>query len=367
MRVVIYSTAWARVRPSAAPEGPETEDAVRVSGSISKPEGIESLLDGRFMARLERFDLRTRKVFPGKLQGERRSKKRGQSVEFEDFRNYVPGDDLRFIDWNVFARLDRLFIKIFQEEEDLALHLAVDASVSMDAGTPPPGTETGPGKGSASKLEHAARLAAALGYMGLAKNNRVGVSVFGAPGVAGVQRMPDLRGRRSAHRFGTFLLDSMWAGREGMGVSPTSGMGPGAGGSFDEALTLIAKMRVGKGVFVVLSDFMDPSGYEGGLRALAAAGGYDTYCLQVLAPSELDPDPTALSGDVRLTDAESGRTAEVTVTPEIIRRYKERLAAYIAGLSGFCTAREMAHTLVRTDMPAETVVLETLRARGMLG
>ena len=125
--------------------GPKWEVAVRGSGSIKKPEGIESLLDGRFMARLERFDLRTRKVFPGKLQGERRSKKRGQSVEFEDFRNYVPGDDLRFIDWNVFARLDRLFIKIFQEEEDLALHLAIDASVSMDAGAPPAGTESGPG------------------------------------------------------------------------------------------------------------------------------------------------------------------------------------------------------------------------------
>ena len=274
-----------------------------VRGSSKKPSSIDALLDGRMMARLERLDLRSRRMFPGKLQGERRSKQRGQSVEFEDFRNYVPGDDLRFIDWNVFARLDRLFIKIFQEEQDMALHLAIDASASMDAGDP--STASG-GQGestargvSVTKLEQSARLAMALGYLALAKQNRVTVSVFGAPGVAGVERLPDLRGRRSAHRLGTFLIDALWRGREATGAGGTRAHGPGEGGGFDDALSLVAKMRVGTGVFVVLSDFMDPRGYERGLRALATAGGYDTYCLQVLTGGELDPDPSALSSAPR--------------------------------------------------------------------
>ncbi|MEM1423774.1 MAG: DUF58 domain-containing protein, partial [Planctomycetota bacterium] len=302
-----------------------------VRGSSKKPSSIDALLDGRMMARLERLDLRSRRMFPGKLQGERRSKQRGQSVEFEDFRNYVPGDDLRFIDWNVFARLDRLFIKIFQEEQDMALHLAIDASASMDAGDP---STVGAGAGTGSvgrgegamrpvavtKLEQSARLAMALGYLALAKQNRVTVSVFGAPGVAGVERLPDVRGRRSAHRLGTFLIDALWRGRESTGAGGTRAHAPGEGGGFDDALALVAKMRVGTGVFVVLSDFMDPRGYERGLRALATAGGYDTYCLQVLTGGELDPDPTAISGDVRPMDAETGRASEVTVTAEVVKR-----------------------------------------------
>ncbi|GAB4520692.1 MAG: DUF58 domain-containing protein [Phycisphaerales bacterium] len=336
-----------------------------VRGSSRKPASIDALLDGRMMARLERLDLRSRRMFPGKLQGERRSKQRGQSVEFEDFRNYVPGDDLRFIDWNVYARLDRLFIKIFQEEQDMALHLAIDASASMDAGDPvPAGTER---RGSATKLEHSARLAMALGYLSLAKQNRVTVSVFGAPGVRGVERLPDLRGRRAAHRLGGFLLDALWRGRESSGSAGTRAHASGEGGGFDDALSLVAKMRVGTGVFVVLSDFMDPRGYERGLRALATAGGYDTYCLQVLSKGELEPDPASISGDVRLLDAETGRASEVTVTAEVVKRYKRRLADYIAQLAEFCTAREMTHLLVRTDTPVETLVFETLRRLGMVG
>lgn len=317
------------------------------------------------MARLERLDLRSRRMFPGKLQGERRSKRRGQSVEFEDYRNYVPGDDLRFIDWNVYARLDRLFLKIFQEEQDLALHIAIDASASMDAGDP--GHADDSKRTSATKLEHAGRLAMALGYLSLAQQNRVTVSVFGAPGVRGVERLPDIRGRRETHRLGSFLMDAMWRGRSSTGSAGVRAHAPGEGGSFSDALSLVAKMRVGTGVFVVLSDFMDPSGYETGLRALATAGGYDTYCLQVMTPGELEPDAEAISGDVRMLDAESGRAAEVTVTGEVIKRYRERLAAYIEGLSAFCAAREMAHVLVRTDVPVDTMIFETLRRRGMVG
>ena len=155
-----------------------------LAGSVpDRPNKPEDLLDPALLVRLERVDIRSNKMFPGKLQGERRSKRRGQSVEFDDYRNYVPGDDLRFIDWNVYARLDRLFIKLFLEEEDLALHLILDASASMHAGSP-------------SKARFAAQVALALGHIGLVNNNRVTASIFGAPGQSGVLRLPDVRGRR---------------------------------------------------------------------------------------------------------------------------------------------------------------------------
>jgi hypothetical protein len=142
-------------------------------------------------------------------------------------------------------------------------------------------------------------------------------------------------------------------------------------------LRTIAAQRVGKGVMIVLSDFLSEegtaAGYEPGLKALAAAGGYDTYCVQVLSPGELDPSSLmaggglGVSGDVRLTDVETGRAKEVTVTPELMRRYRRAVEGYIAGLRRFCRSREMEHVLVRTDEDVDRVVVETLRRRGAVG
>jgi hypothetical protein len=329
------------------------------SQRTARPHRIEDLLDARLMARLDKFDVRTQKVFPGKLLGERRSKRRGQSVEFEDFRNYVPGDDLRHIDWNVYARLDRLFVKVFLEEEDLSVQIALDASASMDTGTP-------------NKLAFAAQLAMALGYIGLVKNNRVGLTIFGKPGGWGEDgkgwvHLPEQRGRQKVQRVGRFLLDQAWGER----TSGTIATGrPGIDGDVSGALTAIARTRIGKGVMIILSDFLAEDGYQRGLKALAAAGGYDTYCLQILSPGELEPEKEAggiIAGDLRLTDVESGRAAEVTVTAPIIKRYKERLAAYVEGLNRFCLAHEMNHSMVRTDVRVETLVFETLRKRGVIG
>lgn len=325
----------------------------------SRPRSCQDLLDVHLLARLDRLDLTSTKIFSGKMQGERRSKRRGQSVEFDDYRNYAPGDDLRFIDWNVYARFERLFIKLFLEEEDLALHIAIDASASMSTGDP-------------DKLRFAARVATALAYIGLVKNNRVGMSVFGTPyGGTSVQtttapilRLPDMRGRRHVTRAAQFLLDSIWPqSRADIGGQSR------VGSSFNEALTTMAQMRVGKGVFVLLSDFLVPDGYERGLRALAAGGGYDTFCLQVLSPGEIDPKRDAdqgLHGDLRLTDIESGRASEVTITPALLRRYQERLESFTQGLDSYCAARAMSHILVSSETDLETFVIESLRRRGML-
>src|SRR5262252_5120405 len=141
----------------------------------------QPLLDPQFLARLEQLELVSRKIFMGRMKGERRSRRKGQSVEFADYRNYVVGDDLRFLDWNLYARLARLFLRLFMEEEDLHFYVLIDNSLSMDFGTP-------------SKLHYATQVAAALGFIGLVNMDRVALEVFNE---RLTQRMPALRGRRS--------------------------------------------------------------------------------------------------------------------------------------------------------------------------
>ncbi|RMH28818.1 MAG: DUF58 domain-containing protein [Planctomycetota bacterium] len=313
------------------------------------PRTIEDLIAPGTMHRLDRLDLLSRKAFPGRLPGERRSKKRGRSVEFEDYRPYVPGDDLRHIDWNVFARLDRLFIKIFLEEEDLGLHLILDASASMRAGEP-------------DKFTFAQRLAMALGYLGLVANNRVSMTVFGD---GRLRRLGERRGRRHVQTLGQFIL-GLPPGNDADGADPRRG--PRAE-TFDEAMRLIAASRTGKGVAVLLSDFLFHEGYEGGLRYLAGGRDWDVYCLQILAPDEIDPERAAggvIAGDLRLTDVETGADAEVTVTAALLAQYRRRLESFCNGLAAYCAARDMTHLLVRTDTPIEQLLLDDLRQRGML-
>jgi uncharacterized protein (DUF58 family) len=298
-----------------------------------RPRRVDELLDSRLMAKLEQLDVMSRKIFAGKLQGERRSKKRGVSVEFADYRHYVHGDDLRFVDWNIYARLDRLFLKMFLEEEDLSLILAIDASASMDWGNP-------------GKFIFAQKLAMALGYIGLVNHNRVSLYAFSA---AGVRPLPALRGRRRTREMGQWLL----------GLEAT-----GAGG-FNAGMRAIALARQGKGVMVILSDFMFKEGYEKGLRYLAG-GGYDTYCLQVLAPEEIDPGRAGLAGDLRLTDVEDEDTAEVTVSAALLKRYKENLNAYCGALREFCIRRGMMHVTVETATDLTALLMDYLRKRGLL-
>lgn len=314
--------------------------------SGGRPRSIEELLAAGTMHRLDRLDLLSRKVFAGRLPGERRSKKRGRSVEFEDYRPYVPGDDLRHIDWNVFARLDRLFIKIFLEEEDLGLHIVIDASASMDAGDP-------------NKLIFAQRLAMALGYLGLVANNRVSATVFGRDRPA---RLGECRGRRNVQRLGRFLLDAPW----GDSGEPLRG-GPGENADFAATMRAVGAGRTGKGVLVILSDFLLHEGYEAGLRSVAGGRAWDVYAMQILAPDEIDPTrAAAVTGDLRLTDTETGEDREVTVTAALLEHYSRTLERYCNDLADYCTARGMSHLLVRSDTPIETFLLDDLRKRGML-
>ncbi len=326
--------------------------------NISRPKSIEDLLDGALIARISALDYTSKKIFAGKLKGERRSKKRGESVEFADHRPYVSGDDIRHIDWNIFGRLDRLFLKVFLEEEDLSLHIVIDASASGDCGQP-------------NKFLFMQQLAMALGYIGLVNLNRVTVSAIGGgrdeeterrrdgegsgngspmPLSSPVTAVRDLRGRRRTQDLARFIC----------ALRPT-GVAP-----FTEACKRIALSRRGKGVMIVLSDFFIKEGYQTGLRLLVGRG-YDLFCIQVLSPAELDPTgPNGIAGDLRLKDVEDADLAEVTISAPLLKRYKANLAAYTDSLREFCARREIGLLTVRSDTPIDTLILDYLRKRGVL-
>jgi uncharacterized protein (DUF58 family) len=314
----------------------------------SRPRSLDQLLDARLVAQLSQLDVSSRKVFAGKLQGERRSKRKGQSVEFADHRQYAAGDDLRRLDWNIYARLDRLFTKLFLEEEDLSLHLVLDASASMDCGDP-------------SKYLYAQKLAAALGYIGLFNLNRVALTAMAGEEFAAREKkndnaddasatqlrsLRDLRGRRRIHDLGSFLVN----------------LDPAGSADFADAARRIALSRRGRGVMVVLADFFFKEGYEDGLRLLKGRG-YDLFAIQLLSPQEVNPE---IGGDLRLRDIEDRDVAEVTISAPLLKKYKQNLAAYVEQMRSFCARREITFMSVTTDTPIESLLLDYLRARGLL-
>jgi uncharacterized protein (DUF58 family) len=291
----------------------------------------DKLLSTEFMARLDQLDLVSRKMLGGKLKGERRSKRRGQSVEFADYRNYVIGDDLRFIDWNIYGRLDRLFLKLFLEEEDLSLYILVDVSKSCDYGTP-------------NKAAYLRQVAAALGYVGLVNYNRVNIVALSDKVVA---ETGPLRGRQKVRQMIDFV----------------GKLQPEGSSHLAEAAKRFALANRGKGVCVILSDFFDKAGYEGGLRYLAT-GTYDLFAVQVLSPQEIDPD---LQGDLKLRDMEDDDLAEVSVTAPLIKQYKANLNAYCLSVKDYVTKRGGSYLFTSTTVPFDTLVLNYLRERGLLG
>jgi uncharacterized protein (DUF58 family) len=288
------------------------------------------LLDPDFLARLEQLELVSRKIFRGRMKGERRSKKKGQSVEFADYRNYVVGDDLRFLDWNLYARLDRLFLRLFMEEEDLHFYVLIDNSLSMDFGSP-------------SKLHYARQVAAALGFIGLVNLDRVVVEAFND---RLTQTLPPLRGRRSLWRLMDFLHK----------------LEPAAPGDLKKALRNFSLKCGGKGIVVLLSDLMDKAGYEEALRYLIARQ-LDIYVIQVLSQEEIEPE---VVGDLQLLDIEDQDVAEITVSGPLLRRYKQNLAAFRAAVHEFCTRRGVTYLFTSNQVPFERLVLSYLRQRGLV-
>ncbi|MGH2541307.1 MAG: DUF58 domain-containing protein [Ardenticatenaceae bacterium] len=286
------------------------------------------LFDERFLRQIDRLVLVSKRARAGQMQGERRSPKRGQSVEFADYRQYSRGDDFRLIDWNVFARLETLFLKLFVEEEDLTVHLLVDTSRSMDWGTP-------------NKLFAAKQLAGALGYIALAGLDRVTASTFGGA----LTVFPPRRGKHQAHYLFDYLLSL-----EASGSATLSGM-----------LKRYAQAARNAGPLLLISDLFDPT-WQDGLRALLVRR-FDVTVLHVLAPEEIAP---ALAGDLRLKDIERGAALELTVDAAMLQRYETNLHAWQNELRRWCGARGISYAVINSGIPVEEVTLSLLRRQNVL-
>jgi uncharacterized protein (DUF58 family) len=288
------------------------------------------VFDEEFLRRLDELSLVFRRVATGQAKGERRSLRKGAGVEFQDYRPYVMGDDLRYVDWNIFSRLNRLILKLFVEEEDLCLHLLVDGSASMDSGRP-------------SKLDYALQVAGALGYIGLANLERVAVGVFSG------EMTLRLRPRRGRGQI-LALLDALSAVEAG---GPTD---------LNGCLASYALRSRVPGVVVVLTDLLDPGGYADGLKALLRRR-FEVFLLHVVSEEELQP---MLRGDLTLLDAEGGPSREVTVDREALARYQARLRDHFAEAERFCARHRIDYLRTSSLVPFQELVLRHMRRGGFL-
>jgi len=291
----------------------------------------KSLLAPDFLRRLDRLELEARRVLGGTIKGDRRSKKKGASIDFADYRHYVRGDDLRFIDWNIYGRLDRLFIKIFYEEQDLQCHILLDTSRSMRFGEP-------------DKLDFAKRLAASIAYIGLTGSDKIAISGFRGQSS---ETFPASRGRHNVRRMLT-SLDALDA--------------DGQTSLLNAARAFAQRVR-GKSVVVVISDFLDPAGFEPALRYLIR-DAFDVFVIHVLAPQEIDPD---VAGHVEIHDMEIDHKLELSITPRLKEIYKRNVEAYSQKIKDYCMRYGMSYSFAPTDLAIEDLVLKRLREDGLVG
>jgi uncharacterized protein (DUF58 family) len=307
---------------------------------------MSTLFDEAFLRKLEYLYIVSRKVFVGRARAERRTRKLGSGLEFADHRDYAAGDDPRYLDWNVVGRMDRLLVRLFEEEEDLYVYLLVDTSRSMTvagsagSGTPPP-------------FDHARRVAAALAYIALANLDRVSIVPF-----AGTlfDAMPPTRGKRQIHKVLRFL----------------EGLSPDGATSMANAFDAFAARTRHAGLAVVLSDFFDPAGFETGIRHLQSSR-FEVFAVHVhpTAPSARSGLPggrptEGLLGERRLIDAETGQSRAVTLTPATLRRYEAAFAAFQERLARFCLSRGIGFVRAPVDVPLEEAILRVFRQGGFL-
>lgn len=282
-------------------------------------------LSPEFIRKLEKFRIASRKIFPGRFKGEHRSPKRGTSIEFADYRIYQHGDDLRHVDWNVYARSDKLFVKLFTEEESLNISFLVDVSESMNFGEP-------------SKLDYARSIILALGYVGLANLDTVSVTTF-ADSLK--SRLRFLHDKRRIYK----LIDFLEKIETGRNTNLKS--------SFRK-YAIEASAR--PGVIVILSDLMDKSGYQSGLKQLCMKQ-FELHLIHLLSNEELNP---SLDGEIRLEDSETGVAKEITVNEQVLVEYRQRLEKFCQDLCSFCMKKSITYNRANTNIPVEDFVLKKL-------
>ena len=290
--------------------------------------------DERFLRKLESLAILTRRsrISFGQIRAERRSRRVGAGIEFADHRDYVPGDDLRYLDWNLYGRMERLLVRLFEEDEDLSIYVLFDASASMGAGTPP-------------KLDLAMQVGAALGYVGLANLDRVSLLPLAGHLADG---LPLARGKAHILPWLRFL-----SGIEAKGRT-----------SLTEAMHDFLRRHHGRrrGLVVLISDFYDPAGYRQALDLLRY-NHFETVVIQISAPEELRP---SLRGDVTIRDVETGEERELTISPGLLEDYRRRHAALLRGLEGYCREHGIPCFPIVSDVPFDEVVLRVFRAGGLI-
>jgi uncharacterized protein (DUF58 family) len=311
------ATAAATTRPE--PRGPNRAD------------DRSGLFDDRFLKTLEHLHMVSRKVFAGNLRAERRTRKVGSGIEFADHRTYARGDDFRYIDWNLYGRLDKLLLRLFEEEEDLHIYILVDVSESMSIGAPLP------------KLHYAMQVAAALSYVGLANLDRVAIIPFAGKLIG---RLPPSRGKNRIFRVFEFLRTCALGGQTDLA---------------DCMKTFVAQNKR-RGLAVVISDFYDPVGFEQGLNTLRY-NKFEPFVLQVYDQREADPQ---LHGDLALVDCETGDTREVTVSKALLEAYQREHEKYCQELEAYCTKYGMPFFRTHTAIPFDQLVLKIFRSGGFL-
>jgi uncharacterized protein (DUF58 family) len=291
----------------------------------------DDLFDERFLKTLEHLHMVSRKVFAGNLRAERRTRKVGSGIEFADHRTYARGDDFRYIDWNLYGRLDKLLLRLFEEEEDLHIYILVDVSDSMGIGHPLP------------KLHYAMQVGAALTYVGLANLDRVSIIPFSD---RIIDRLPPARGKNRIFRVFDFLKKCDIGGKTEL-----------AG-----CMKAFVTQNKRRGLAVVISDFYDPEGFEQGINTLRY-NKFEPFILQVYDQREAEPN---LHGDLALVDCETGDTREVTVSKSLLEQYTKAHEAYCKELEAYCTKYAMPFFRTHTSIPFDQLVLKIFRSGGFL-
>jgi uncharacterized protein (DUF58 family) len=296
-------------------------------------EPTEPLFEPGFVRVLESLMLAGRRVPAGRSVGQWRSRATGSSVEFADYRTYAPGDDYRRIDWNAYARLERLFMRLYRAEENLSLTMLLDTSASMTWGRPP-------------KVRLAARLAGALGFIALRSDDRVDLATLLGGGIG--ERAPTVGGQAGAWALWRFLERLSSAGTTDL----------------DASLTTYARHLRGSGLALLITDLFSPSGYQTGIDALLARR-QDVLLVHVLSPDELEPSPD-LIGEWKLQDVEGTEPIQATITPSVLRGYRRLLSTFTREVGDFCRRRGVTYLLLPSNVSVEDVLLRTLRRAGIL-
>lgn len=286
------------------------------------------LLTRELLARLEQVHIPSRRRLRYQHRGERASIRKGSSLEFSDYREYLPGDDIRSIDWNVYARTDRLFLKLFLEEESKPVYFVLDASESMNFGEP-------------TKFEYCKAFAAALSYVSLINYDKARILIV----------------RNDSFRLITISsIPQFFPVVRQMEVLETGGQT-----QWSAALKKIALSGSPKGIYFLMSDFYSLDGWDG-MKLLAAAGN-ELHCLQMLTPEELEP---SLRGDLRLVDSETTADSEVSITPSVLKRYKTRLSQMQEALKQTAFHSFASFYVIRTSTPLSSLLLQEMRKAGVL-